>query len=87
MARGKCDNAAAGGNSYLTWRVLFHTITDQKKISGRSDRYRFMHTIIVYNRARNAVKGTRFFNNLFIKYQSVTANFTSKVVREIKSFT
>jgi hypothetical protein len=88
MARGKGDDIASGGNSSLACRLLLHTITDHKKISGHLvDRYRFIHTIIVYNRARDAVKRTRFFNSLFIKYQSLTANFAAPVAREIETFT
>jgi hypothetical protein len=88
MARKKGNHAAAGCNSYLTWRILLHTITDQKKISGRSlDRYRFVPTIIVYNEARDAVKRTRFFNSLFIKFKSPAANFVTAVAWEIKTFT
>jgi len=80
MARGKADDTASGGNSYLACRLLLHTITDQKKISGHPmGRYRFIHTIIVYNRARDAVKRTRFFNSLFVKYQSPAANFAVAV--------
>ena len=49
-------------------------ITVQKKISGlHADRYFFIHTITVYNRADDAVKRTRFFNSLVIKYQTADA--------------
>ena len=88
MARGKGDDIASGGNSSLACRLLLHTITDQKKISGRSvDRYFFVHTINIYNRADDAVKRTRFFNSLVIKYQSAVATLKVADCQRIETIT
>ena len=34
MARGSDNHFGAGGNFYLTWHLLLHTITDQKKLAA-----------------------------------------------------
>ena len=88
MARGSDNHFAAGGNFYLTWHLLLHIITHQKKISGRSaDRYFFVHTINIYNRADDAVKRTRFFNSLVIKYQSAVATLKVADWQRIETIT
>ena len=79
MTRRRGNRYAIGRNSYLTCHLLLHATMGPKKLAVICiDRYFFVPTSYLYNRASDAVKRTQFFNSLVVKYQTLNAISTGR---------